>query len=104
MEVGQNESCGVSRAVARSENPGGHVVLGTDNVPPLVEIGLSDLPKTEEARIKKLKLKNGFEVLGYVFFGGPVSIFSLVLHLAMLIVGVQYNSEEQCKLEVNKYI
>ena len=27
------------RAVARSENPGGHVVLGGDNVPPLVEIG-----------------------------------------------------------------
>ena len=28
------------RAVARSENPGGHIVLGGDNVPPLVEIGL----------------------------------------------------------------
>jgi hypothetical protein len=25
---------------------GGHVVLGGDNVPPLVEIGLTDLPKT----------------------------------------------------------
>ena len=34
------------RAVARSENLGGHVVLGGDNVPPLVEIGLTDLPKT----------------------------------------------------------
>ena len=34
------------RAVARSENPGGHVVLGGDNVPPLVQIGLTDLPKT----------------------------------------------------------
>ena len=36
------------RAVARSENPGGggHVVLGGDNVPPLVEIGLTDLPKS----------------------------------------------------------
>ena len=33
------------RAVARSENPGGHIVLGGDNVPPLVEIGLTDLPK-----------------------------------------------------------
>ena len=31
------------RAVARSENPGGHIVLGGDNVPPLVEIGLTDL-------------------------------------------------------------
>ena len=35
------------RAVARSENPGGGlVVLGGDNVRPLVEIGLTDLPKT----------------------------------------------------------
>ena len=37
------------RAVARSENPGGLVVLGGDNVLPLVEIGLTDLPKTEGA-------------------------------------------------------
>ena len=35
-----------SRAVARSENLGGHVLLGGDNVPPLVEIGLTDLPKS----------------------------------------------------------
>ena len=34
------------RTIARSENPGGHVVLGGDNVPPLVEIGLADLPKS----------------------------------------------------------
>ena len=34
------------RAVARSENRGGLVVLGGENVPPLVEIGLTDLPKT----------------------------------------------------------
>ena len=33
-----------SRAVARSENLGGLVVLGGDNVTPLVEIGLTDLP------------------------------------------------------------
>ena len=38
-----------NRAVARSENPGGHVVLGGDNVPPLVEIGLTDLPKSGDA-------------------------------------------------------
>ena len=31
-------------AVARSENPGGHIVLIGDNVSPLVEIGLTDLP------------------------------------------------------------
>ena len=35
-----------SRAVARSENLGGHVILGGDNVPPLVEIGLTDLTKS----------------------------------------------------------
>ena len=35
-----------SRAVTRSENPGGHVILGGDNVPPLVEIGLTDLTKS----------------------------------------------------------
>ena len=35
-----------NRAVARSENPGGLIVLGGENLPPLVEIGLTDLPKT----------------------------------------------------------
>ena len=35
-----------SRAVARSENPGRLVVLGGDNVPPLVEIRLIDQSKT----------------------------------------------------------
>ena len=34
------------RAVARSENPEGHVVLGGDNVPLLFEIVLTDLQKT----------------------------------------------------------
>ena len=36
----------IYRAVARSENPGGLVVLGGENVSPLVEIGLTDLPKS----------------------------------------------------------
>ena len=35
-----------TRAVARSKNPGGLVVLGGKNMPPLVDIGLADLPKT----------------------------------------------------------
>ena len=43
-------SYAVRRAVARSENPGGHVALGGDNVPPLVEIGLADLPKSGRAQ------------------------------------------------------
>ena len=38
------------RAVAWSENPGGHMILGGDNVPPLVEIGLTDLSKSGGAR------------------------------------------------------
>ena len=38
------------RAVARSENLGWHVLLGGDNVPPLVVIGLTDLPKSGGAR------------------------------------------------------
>ena len=40
----------ILRAVARSENLGGHVILGGDNVPPLVEIGLTDLTKSGGAR------------------------------------------------------
>ena len=34
------------RHVAKSKNLGGQVVMGGDNVPPLVEIGLSDPPKS----------------------------------------------------------
>ena len=38
------------RAVARSENPGGLVVLGGDILPLPVEIGFTDLPKTGGAK------------------------------------------------------
>ena len=38
------------RAVARSENPGWHVVPVGDNVSPLVVIRLTNLPKSGEAR------------------------------------------------------
>ena len=34
------------RAVGRSENPGVPVLFGGNNLPPLVEIGLTDLPKS----------------------------------------------------------
>ena len=34
------------RAVGRSEDPGVPVVLGGHNLSPLVEIGLTDLPKS----------------------------------------------------------
>ena len=39
-----------SRHAARVKNLGGHIVLGGDNVPPLVEIGLTDPPKSGGAR------------------------------------------------------
>ena len=45
----QVKKSSTSRAVARSENPGGHVILGGDNVPPMVDIGLTDLPKSGRA-------------------------------------------------------
>ena len=35
-----------SRHATRVKNPGGQVVLGGDNVSPLVEIGLTDPPKS----------------------------------------------------------
>ena len=36
----------LSRDAPRVKNPGGQVVLGGDNVSPLVEIGLTDPPKS----------------------------------------------------------
>ena len=33
-------------AVGRSENPGGRVLFGGHNLPPLVKIELTDLPKS----------------------------------------------------------
>ena len=35
-----------TRAVGRYENPGVPVLFGGQNLPPLVEIGLTDLPKS----------------------------------------------------------
>ena len=55
LDIGSSLDHTQSRAVARSENPGGHVVLGGDNVPPLVEIGLDDLPKSGGARAPHLR-------------------------------------------------
>ena len=54
MEQMKVHTCHAYRAVARSENPGGLAVLGGDNVPPLVEIGLTDLPKTGGAKAPPL--------------------------------------------------
>ena len=42
------------RHATRVKNPGGCIVLGGDNVPSLVEIGLTDLPKSGGARAPPL--------------------------------------------------
>ena len=49
------------RAVARSENLVGHVILGGDNLPPLVEIGLTDLTKSGGARAPRPPLATGLQ-------------------------------------------
>ena len=36
----------MGRAIGRSENPGVPVIFGGHNLPPMVEIGLNDLPKS----------------------------------------------------------
>ena len=50
VHIKRTESYIHTRAVAMSENLWGHIVLGEDNVPPLVEIGLFYLPKSGGAR------------------------------------------------------
>ena len=54
------------QACLKAENLGGRVVLGGDNVPPLVEIGLTDLPKTGGAYAPPLPppLKHAWYVYG----------------------------------------
>ena len=47
-------------AVARSENPGGHIVLIGDNVSPLVEIGLTDLSKVKLSKKRTRIFHNDF--------------------------------------------
>ena len=64
--------CIISRAVARSENPGGHVLLGGDNMPPLVEMGLTDLPKSGGPP----PLATGL-IRVYVYYVVPAGLWSL---------------------------
>ena len=44
QEVVIQRNCSINRAVGRSANPGVPVLFGRHNLPPLVEIGLTDLP------------------------------------------------------------
>ena len=76
------------RAVARSENPGGHVVLGGDNVPPRVEIGLSDLPKTGGAHAPPPAppLATG---LGCKYAGTPTVEIEILDHIENIILNFQ---------------
>ena len=52
----------VSRAVVRSENPGVPVLFSGHNLPPLVVIGLTDLPKSGTPRDNRpdLMVRKGF--------------------------------------------
>ena len=50
-----------NRAVARSKNLGGHIVLDGDNVPLLVEIGLTDLSKSGGVLAPGPPLETGLE-------------------------------------------
>ena len=46
MSISTRGSCYRSRTVGRSENPGVPVLFGGRNLHPLVEVGLTDLPKS----------------------------------------------------------
>ena len=60
------------RAVARSENPEGLVVLGGDNVFPLVQIGLTNLLKTGGAKPGWRRPCTCRGVSGFLRVGGQV--------------------------------
>ena len=66
------ESQQYHRAVGWSENPGVPVSFGGHNLPPLLEIGLTDLPKYWGAMAHKgLKLPKRFTNLPFDFSGYP---------------------------------
>ena len=58
----------VIRHAARVKNPGGQVVLGWDNVSPLVEIGLTDPPKSGGAAAPPASHLAACLVIEYVMF------------------------------------
>ena len=67
----------VSRAVGRSKYPGVPVLLGGLNLPPLVEIGLTDLPKSGSAMVPPAILGTTglvFLVLSFKFLLIPPSM------------------------------
>ena len=63
----ENEDLIIVRAIGRCENPGVQVLFGMHNLTPLVEIGLTDLPKSGGAppREDRLDFQNliGFFVM-----------------------------------------
>ena len=50
----------IHRAVGRSENLGVSVLFGGHNLPPLVDIGLTDLPKFGHPRYPRPVVKHSF--------------------------------------------
>ena len=64
----------VSRAVGRSENPWGPVLFGGHNLSPLVEIGLTDLPKSGGAMVPPTPPGTTGLVSPNFLAGNPISI------------------------------
>ena len=75
-----------SRAVARSENLGGHIVLGGDNVPPPVEIGLIELSKSGRAQPPAPPLATGLS-FQQAITGPPESMRTDPHHVFRIEVG-----------------
>ena len=69
---------GVSfRAVGRSENPGVPVLFGGHNLSPLVEIGLTDLPKSGDVMAPPVPPETtGLSLFGCIGFNSDVSLFN----------------------------
>ena len=53
LKVLSTRSLVTIRAVGGSENPGVPVLFGRHNLPPLVEIGLTDLPKSGGSKVPR---------------------------------------------------
>ena len=67
------------RAIGRSENPGVPVLLGGHNLPPFVEIGLTDLPKSRNASpgTTGLKVSLAWRTIFWIF--GVIFVFLTII-------------------------
>jgi hypothetical protein len=67
------------RAIGRSENPGVPVLHGGHNLPPFVEIGLTDLPKTGSAPLGTtgLEVSLAWRTIFWIF--GAIFVFLTII-------------------------